>query len=233
MNGLKRATSSRALARTMGRRGRRRPPSSPPSGIRTFCGRRRLRTSGGARAAGGIVLWRWQGERTAGPAEAAPQSIAFRLHSGRRRSPRRDPGTARRSCRAGLCWPLPERIGDAELEAALYANRRSKRGHRRHAEPDWPAVHRELKRKDVTLLIVWDEYIAANGQRFHVGDELPALRFGLRRRLHKGSPDASALMSINARGSRRPIVPQSKKREKTWTSSGSDVSPAHRSSGSR
>ena len=30
------------------------------------------------------------------------------------------------------------------------------------AEPDWPAVHRELKRKHVTLLILWDEYIAAN-----------------------------------------------------------------------
>jgi len=63
---------------------------------------------------------------------------------------------------AGLCWPLPEGIRDAELEAALYAIRRSKRGHRRHAEPDWPAVPRELKRKHVTLLIVWDEYIAAN-----------------------------------------------------------------------
>src|SRR5580658_10514954 len=63
---------------------------------------------------------------------------------------------------AGLSWPLPEGIGDAELEAALYANRRSKRGHRRHAEPDWPAVHREMKRKHVTLLIVWDEYIAEN-----------------------------------------------------------------------
>src|SRR6202522_616410 len=63
---------------------------------------------------------------------------------------------------AGLSWPLSEGIGDAELEAALYANRRSKRGHRRHVEPDWPAVHRELKRKHVTLLIVWDEYIAAN-----------------------------------------------------------------------
>jgi transposase len=63
---------------------------------------------------------------------------------------------------AGLTWPLPEGIGDAELEAALYANRRSKRGHRRHVEPDWPVVHRELKRKHVTLLIAWDEYIAAN-----------------------------------------------------------------------
>jgi transposase len=70
--------------------------------------------------------------------------------------------TLNRLASAGLSWPLREGISDAELETALYANRRSKRGHRRHAEPDWPAVHRELKRKHVTLLIVWDEYIAAN-----------------------------------------------------------------------
>ena len=38
----------------------------------------------------------------------------------------------------------------------------AKRGHRLRAEPDWPAVHRELKRKHVTLQIVWDEYIAAH-----------------------------------------------------------------------
>src|SRR5580658_3949780 len=63
---------------------------------------------------------------------------------------------------AGHSWPLREGLSDAELEAALYANRRSKRGHRRHAEPDWAAVHREMRRKHVTLLIVWDEYIAEN-----------------------------------------------------------------------
>src|SRR4249920_1337571 len=63
---------------------------------------------------------------------------------------------------SGLSWPLPDGMMDAALEEALYANRRSKRGHRRHAEPDWPTVHRELKRKHVTLVIVWDEYIAAN-----------------------------------------------------------------------
>jgi transposase len=63
---------------------------------------------------------------------------------------------------AGLSWPLPEEMSDGALEAALYASRRSKRGHRRVAEPDWAGVHRELKRKHVTLLILWDEYIAAN-----------------------------------------------------------------------
>jgi len=53
-------------------------------------------------------------------------------------------------------------LSDTELEAALYAFRGSKRGHRLHAEPDWQAVHREPKRKHVTLQIVWDEYIAAH-----------------------------------------------------------------------
>ena len=48
---------------------------------------------------------------------------------------------------AGLSWPLPEGMNDDALEAALYANRRSKRGHRRVEEPDWANVHRELKRK--------------------------------------------------------------------------------------
>jgi hypothetical protein len=42
--------------------------------------------------------------------------------------------------------------------------------------------------------------VRISGQRLHLGDELPALRFGLRRRLHKWSPAAGALMSINAQG---------------------------------
>jgi len=70
--------------------------------------------------------------------------------------------TLKRFDGAGLAWPLPEGMNDGDLEAALYAGRRSKHGRRRHAEPDWSAVHRELKRKHVTLMIVWDEYIAAN-----------------------------------------------------------------------
>ena len=30
------------------------------------------------------------------------------------------------------------------------------------AEPDWAVLHRELKRKHVTLSILWDEYIEAH-----------------------------------------------------------------------
>jgi transposase len=67
---------------------------------------------------------------------------------------------------AELSWPLPEDMTDTALEAALYANRRSKRGHRRIDEPDWSAVHREMKRKHVTLLILWDEYIVSNPEGY-------------------------------------------------------------------
>ena len=70
--------------------------------------------------------------------------------------------TLRRFERSDLTWPLPEVLNEEELEAALYADSKSKRGHRRCAEPDWPVLHREMKRKHVTLLILWDEYIATN-----------------------------------------------------------------------
>ena len=53
----------------------------------------------------------------------------------------------------------PVEISDKELEVRLYGERGSKQGHRRQSEPDWPALNRELKRKHVTLQILWDEYI--------------------------------------------------------------------------
>jgi transposase len=63
----------------------------------------------------------------------------------------------RRAARAGLVWPLPEALADETLEAMLFqpmggATRQV------HAQPDWPAIHRELRRKDVTLALVWEEY---------------------------------------------------------------------------
>jgi hypothetical protein len=72
--------------------------------------------------------------------------------------------TIRRFEAAGLTWPLADDITDTELEARLFASAGAgpgtRRGHRRQAEPDWAAVHRELKCKHVTLSIVWEEYIA-------------------------------------------------------------------------
>ena len=48
---------------------------------------------------------------------------------------------------------------DSALEAALFAAVGTKQGRRRRAEPDWAVIHHELKRKHVTLAILWDEYI--------------------------------------------------------------------------
>lgn len=44
------------------------------------------------------------------------------------------------------------------LEAPLFTAVGTKQGHRRRAEPDFAAIHRELKYKHVTLQILWDEY---------------------------------------------------------------------------
>jgi hypothetical protein len=58
--------------------------------------------------------------------------------------------TLQRLASAGLSWPLPAEMTDAALEAALFAAVGTKQGHRRHLEPDWCEIHRELKRKHVT-----------------------------------------------------------------------------------
>ncbi len=67
--------------------------------------------------------------------------------------------TLKRFAATELGWPLPDDVTDGALEALLYKNAGTKQGHRRQVEPDWAAIHRELKRKHVTLQILWDEYI--------------------------------------------------------------------------
>jgi transposase len=76
--------------------------------------------------------------------------------------------TLKRLASAGLSWPLPAELTDAALEAQLFTAIGKKQGHRRRAEPDWALVHRELKRKHVTLQILWDEYIErhSDGYRY-------------------------------------------------------------------
>ena len=68
--------------------------------------------------------------------------------------------TLKRFAASGLIWPLGDEVTDTVLEARMYRNAGKKQGHRQYAEPDWAWVHRELKRKHVTLSILWDEYIA-------------------------------------------------------------------------
>src|SRR6056297_2355255 len=56
----------------------------------------------------------------------------------------------RRAEQAGLSWPLPEGLDDGGLEAKLFSAPVAS-GAEQRALPDWPWVHRELKRKGVTM----------------------------------------------------------------------------------
>ena len=51
---------------------------------------------------------------------------------------------------AGLSWPLPGSLDDAELEKRLFPPPVTVPAEQRSV-PDWAVVHRELKRKGVTL----------------------------------------------------------------------------------
>ena len=74
--------------------------------------------------------------------------------------------TLARFAAAGLTWPLPETVTDTALEAALFRPAGTPQGHRRRPEPDWAQLHRELKRKHVTLQILWDEYIETHPEGY-------------------------------------------------------------------
>ncbi len=59
---------------------------------------------------------------------------------------------------AGLGWPLPEDFDDGRLEAMLYPPPALSKQSR--AVPDWSQIHKELRRKGVTLQLLWQEYKA-------------------------------------------------------------------------
>lgn len=69
-----------------------------------------------------------------------------------------------RACEAGLNrWPLPpERDDDAALEAALFQRVGPPRN---LAEPERTKVATELKRKGVTLVLLWQECHAGGHRR--------------------------------------------------------------------
>ena len=59
---------------------------------------------------------------------------------------------------AGLSWPLSAEMDDTTLEARLFPAPASAR---EHVMPDCAHIHQELRRKGVTLLLLWEEYLAS------------------------------------------------------------------------
>ena len=68
-------------------------------------------------------------------------------------------GYLSRARAAGITWPLPEDLDDARLEALLFPPPCGTPVDQRPL-PDWAWVHRELRRPDVTLALLWEEYRA-------------------------------------------------------------------------
>jgi transposase len=59
---------------------------------------------------------------------------------------------------AGVKWPLPENWGDQQVEQTLFPQRPDPAVWRKHPEPDWTQIHRELQtHRDLTLQLVWQE----------------------------------------------------------------------------
>jgi transposase len=66
-----------------------------------------------------------------------------------------------RAAQAGLSWPLPGELDDAALERRLFKAPLGP-ATRRRPTPDFEQVHRELKRKGVTLYLLWHEFKQAH-----------------------------------------------------------------------
>lgn len=64
-----------------------------------------------------------------------------------------------RATELGLAWPLPADMSDTDLERCLF-HRAYQNTQRIEAQPDWPYIHRELRRKGMTLSLLWEEYRA-------------------------------------------------------------------------
>ena len=62
---------------------------------------------------------------------------------------------------AGLSWPLPDDLDDGALERRLYSQPSARTS--AFIEPDYAVVHQELKRKGVTLTLLWEEYRTSVG----------------------------------------------------------------------
>lgn len=59
----------------------------------------------------------------------------------------------------GLTWPLPKDCDEAKLSRLLFPGKASQSP---FAKPDYFQIHQELKRKGVTLQLLWSEYTAVH-----------------------------------------------------------------------
>jgi len=59
---------------------------------------------------------------------------------------------------AGLRWPLPPELTAEQLEVRLFGQAQTRGRELDRPQPEWPQMHKELRRRAVTLKLLWDEY---------------------------------------------------------------------------
>jgi transposase len=64
----------------------------------------------------------------------------------------------RRAIKANLSWPLPSDLDDIKLEALLYRQAPNQQQLEINNKIDWSYTHQELRRKGVTLQLLWYEH---------------------------------------------------------------------------
>ncbi|MCG3143133.1 MAG: IS21 family transposase ISPpu7 [Gammaproteobacteria bacterium] len=68
---------------------------------------------------------------------------------------------------AGITWPLPETLSEAQLRRELFPPE-SPSPQAAYAQPDFAAIHRELQRgQGVTRQLLWEEYVEANPENHY------------------------------------------------------------------
>jgi hypothetical protein len=63
---------------------------------------------------------------------------------------------------AGLDWPQADSLNEDTLEQRLFGAQKPANSPGGRVTPDFPYLHRELRRKGVTLQLLWEEYLEAN-----------------------------------------------------------------------
>ncbi len=110
-----------------------------------------------------------------------------------------------RARKAGLTWPVD--LDDEELDRLLFIKKELHAGATRPI-PDWAEVQKELKRKGVTLFLLWQEYKTAHPDGFQYSQfcELYRIWLGLVDPVMRQKHKAGEKLFVDYAGQTIPVV---------------------------
>ena len=114
----------------------------------------------------------------------------------------------RRFTASGLPYPLPEEIDDASLTARLFPPPSSLPPPLSRPLPNFAATQRELRKKGVTLMLLWEEYRENHPDGYQYSRFCDHYRLWLRRRdlVMRQEYKAGQKMFVDYAGKTMPVV---------------------------